>query len=100
MTKEQMKICKIIIRHKTLGDILQKTRIEDYYALQEKFPPGSMDFSDYDFENDTIVTLNDNTLEEYEKQKDVMFYHRWPLVISIIALIMSILIPCLDKLCQ
>lgn len=57
MAKEQMKICKIIIKHKNLKDILQKAQIEDYYALQEKFTPGLLDFSDYDFEDDTIVRL-------------------------------------------
>lgn len=91
MTKEQMKICKNIIRHKNLKDILRKSHIEDYYALQEKFKPGLLDFSDYDFEDDTVVSLTDELLEEYEQQKDKTFYRRGPFIVSIIALIIAIL---------
>lgn len=86
MTNEQMKICKTIIKYKNLKDILTKAHIEDYYALQEKFKPGLLDFSDYDFEDNTIVSLTDDLLEEYEQQNTETFYHR----ISIIALIVSI----------
>ena len=91
MTKEQIKICKIIIKNKNLKDVLLKSHIEDYYSLQEKFSPGLLDFSDYDFENNTVVNLTDELLEEYEKQKDEIFYRRWPFIISIIALIVSVL---------
>ena len=90
MTKEQMEICKIIIKYNKLEDILRKSHIEDYCALQEKFYPRILDFSDYEFEDDTIVYLTNELLEEYEKQKDEIFYHRWPLIISVIALIVSI----------
>ena len=90
MTKEQLKICQIILKHKQLGIILKKTHIDSYYALQEKFHPNALGFSDFDFTDDTTVLLNDNILEEYEQQRDKIFYQRWPFVISILALIVSI----------
>lgn len=90
MTKEQMRICKIIIKYKNLKDILNKSHVGNYYALQEKFAPGALDFSDYDFEDDTIVQLTTEFLEEYEQQHDEYFYRRFPLIISIISLIVSI----------
>lgn len=90
MTIKQMKICKIIIKNKNLKDILRKSHIEDYYTLQEKFKPGLLEFSDFDFEDNTVVSLSDELLEEYEEQKDRTFYRRWPFIISIVALIVSV----------
>ena len=54
-----MRICDTIVRHETLGLVLEKADISDYYALQEKFRPGLLDFSDYDFTDDTRVILSD-----------------------------------------
>lgn len=90
-TKEQMRICDTIVRHETLGLVLEKADISDYYALQEKFRPGLLDFSDYDFTDDTRVILSDELLDDYERQKSEEFYRRWPLIISIIAIIISFL---------
>ena len=78
-----MRICDTIVRHETLGLVLEKADISDYYALQEKFRPGLLDFSDYDFTDDTRVILSDELLDDYERQK--------PLIISIIAIIISFL---------
>ena len=91
VTKEQMRICDTIVRHETLGLVLEKADISDYYALQEKFRPGLLDFSDYDFTDDTRVILSDELLDDYERQKSEEFYRRWPLIISIIAIIISFL---------
>ena len=90
MVRKKMKICKNIIKYKKLGKILQKSHIPDYLSLQEEFEPGALDFSDYEFENDTIVYMTDDLLEEYEEQKDATFYRRGPFIISIISLIMSV----------
>ena len=86
-----MRICDTIVRHETLGLVLEKADISDYYALQEKFRPGLLDFSDYDFTDDTRVILSDELLDDYERQKSEEFYRRWPLIISIIAIIISFL---------
>lgn len=90
MTNEQMQICKIIRKYKTLKPILDKSGIEDYLVLQEQFNPGDLIFSDYEFEDDTIVEISRKITEEYEKQKFDVFYHRVPLLLSIIAIIISI----------
>ena len=81
-----MRICDTIVRHETLGLVLEKADISDYYALQEKFRPGLLDFTD-----DTRVILSDELLDDYERQKSEEFYRRWPLIISIIAIIISFL---------
>lgn len=86
-----MRICDTIVRHETLGLVLEKADISDYYALQEKFRSGLLDFSDYDFTDDTRVILSDELLDDYERQKSEEFYRRWPLIISIIAIIISFL---------
>ncbi len=90
MTNEQIRICKIIRKYKMLKPILDKSGIDDYLALQEIFDPGDLNFSDYEFEDDTIVELSREATEEYEKQKFDIFYHRAPLTLSIIAIIISI----------
>lgn len=90
MTNRQTKICKIILRHKTLGKILKKSHIKDYLALQEEFCPGSLEFSDFEFEDDTHVSLEKLFLEEFENQQREIFYKRIPLFISICAIVIAL----------
>ncbi len=90
MTNERMQICKIIRKYKTLKPILDKSGVEDYLALQEKFNPGDLIFSDYEFEDDTSVELSNELTEEYESKSEDRFHNRSSFVISIIALLVAI----------
>lgn len=90
MTKQQVKICKIILRYKTLNKILQKANLEDWEELQMSFKPWMLEESDPDEKGNTVITLNNKLLEEFENRRNELFYKRIPLILSIVALIVSI----------
>ena len=91
MTKERLELCKIIIKYKNLDTILEKSKMPDYLALQDAFNPNTLRFSNSSFNSSTIVSLTPPFLEEYEKQRNDIFYRRVPLTISIIAIIIAFL---------
>ena len=90
MTEQQAKICRIILEQKTLSKVLKKTHLKDWEDLQMSFDPWMLEESDPDENGDTIITLNNELLAEYENRKNELFYKKIPLILSIAALIVSI----------
>ncbi len=66
MTAKSYKVCKTVLRHKTLGAIMKAANLQNYQQLQELAGPGRLSFSDYRFEADTVVTLSPAGQEEFE----------------------------------
>lgn len=94
MTNKQYKICRIILRHKTLEKILKRLNFVDYEELEIEMLPFTILIDD-----GNIVTLEDNILlEEFESRKRDIWrdYITWALsVCAIIISIISLIITCL-----
>lgn len=69
MNSRIYKICSAVVRHKKLPLILKKTGIPDYFDLQIQAGAGMLCFSDDRMDSNTIVSLSDKALEEYENYK-------------------------------
>lgn len=91
MTNRQAKLCKIIRKEKRLNRILSKGHVSDYMELQEIFGPGCLMFSDDGMDENTEVTLVDELVEELEDRERTTFREWFSLVLSICAIIISII---------
>lgn len=91
MTNRQAKICKAVRKYKTLGRIIPKSGVSDYLELQECLGPGMLDFSDDDMTDETVVILSDQLLEELEGRDRATFRETFTWVLSICAIIISII---------
>lgn len=91
MTNNQKKLCKIIVKEKYLNRILSTSGIKDYLDLQYCFEPNMLDFSDYEMNENTIVTLTTPLLEEFEKECRNSFREWFTWILSICAIIISII---------
>lgn len=91
MTNEQAKICKIILRYKTIGRINKKMNIPEYLNIQDYFEPGMLDFSDHRLTDDTVVILSNQLMEELEERGRAAFRSAFTWILSICALIISII---------
>lgn len=69
MTKEQYKLCGMIIRYKQLDKILRHAKLESYLELNYAFPPLTISYSDADISDSCTVTIDDGFLEEYVQMK-------------------------------
>ena len=91
MTNRQYKLCRIILKKKQLDKILRYSKVSDYLDLQYEFEPGSLDFSDLEMNATTTVTLSNQMLEEYEERSRRDIQQRVSLILSIIAIVISII---------
>ena len=69
MTDKQFKICGAVIRYRTLPEILAATGLRDHDALRDEAGVENLYFSDWNMDANTIVTLTDKAMEQYEKRK-------------------------------
>lgn len=94
MTNYQAKVCRIILRKKTVGRILRKTNIADEVSLQEVFDPFMIDLSGDDDPMNDVVTLEPELLEQCEKRSRALIRDNVALAMSGSALIVSVVSLC------
>lgn len=86
MTNKQAKICKYILKYKSLDLILAKSHLSDEVELQGIFDNIGVDVSD-----ETNIELTNDIINEYEDYCRKIFDLRITRTISIISLIISII---------
>lgn len=69
MTKEQYKLCGMILRYKQLDKVLRRAKLESYLELNYAFPPLTISYSDADISDSCTVIIDDGFLEEYAQMR-------------------------------
>ena len=69
MTNKQFKIFKAVINFRTLPEILAATGLADHDALQDEVGPENLDFSDWNMDENTVVTLTNEAIDQYEQRQ-------------------------------
>lgn len=69
MTKEQYKLCGMILRYKQLDKVLRRAKLESYLGLNYAFPPLTISYSDADISDSCAVIIDDSFLEEYAQMR-------------------------------
>ena len=94
MTNRQVKICRCIQKYHKLNIVLTKCKIDNYLDLQYDMDPYTLDFSNDNMDESTVLSLPHPLLNDYEERirqiNDVIFTRAIAvaaLIISIIALI-------------
>lgn len=90
MTKRQIRVCKAIKKHRTLGKILRKSKIADSDELQDIVYPHYLDFSDDRLDDETEVELQNEAIEELESYQARMIDTWITRGIAICALLISL----------
>lgn len=88
MTREQAKICKNILKYKRVNKILRRSKLNDYDDICSILNYVHFETTDDD---DFVIFLPTKLIEEYERYQRETFYPRISLLISICALIVSII---------
>ena len=66
-TNKQFKIWRAVIKYRTLGKILKKTKIKDYQMLQIKAGTGNLDFLiQNEIDENTVIVLSHDAQCQYE----------------------------------
>ena len=91
LTKRQAKICRCIIRKKRLNTVLRECGIADYIQLQELIPTKYLIFSDWNFDDSTTVELSVELRAEYESRRSLRRQTLFADIISVVAIIISII---------
>nr|DAO42481.1 MAG TPA: transmemb Cytochrome C oxidase subunit II, transmembrane [Caudoviricetes sp.] len=69
MTNKQFEIFKAVINCRTLPEILAATGLADHDALQDEAGVDNLDFSDWNMDENTVVTLTNEAMDRYEKRQ-------------------------------
>lgn len=93
MTNKQFKICAVVARKRRLGDILTVFPQFDYLSLQEALPPRALDFSDINFNDDTLVTLSPLMQESFDHACRKLLATSITLLLAAAGVLVSILKP-------
>lgn len=93
MTNKQFKICSVVARKRRLGDILTVFPRFDYLSLQEALPPRALDFSDINFNDDTLVTLSPLMQEAFDHACRKILTTSITLLLAAAGVLVSILKP-------
>lgn len=93
MTKQQIKICYVVVHKQKLGRILSALPQFDYISLQEALPPRSLDFSDDAYDDDTVVTLSPLMRAKYDRFWLKILGAVIPILLSAAGVVISIVKP-------
>ena len=91
MTKQQYKIFTAVRKYKTLGKVLEVTKVGDYIKLQETVGADMLDFSDVKYDDDTDVKLSTKAAEAYEKSTRNFFFNLAMVIATISTAIITII---------
>lgn len=90
MNRRQFRLCKVVLREKSLGKIQAASGV-DLESLQDILSPESLTFSDYTPGKNTVVTLSDSLIDDFEAYRSARFDMFFNRSISISALLISII---------
>lgn len=93
MTIQQFKICFVVAHSRRLSDVLAAFPQFDYIGLQEALPPRFLDFSDFRFDDSTVVTLSPLGQAAYDHVRLKAMAVSIPILLSAVGVIVAILKP-------